>query len=269
MAPSHHVLLIGGHGKVAQLLTPLLLKRSWTVTSLIRTPKQALAVKKLGEQLSGKLRVRVCSVGDISTQEQAAEILEDLKPDFVTWAAGAGGKGGPEATYKVDRDAAINFINAAASIPSITRFLLISYNGSRRAGAAWWPSGEWDEYNQGVSQRIGHDVLATYYRAKIAADEALYEASKKSSTLVGIDLRPGVLTEEPVGRIELGKTKHVKGNVSRATVAAAADALLAADGVRSGWIDVLDGEEDLDAAVARVVREGVDSAEGEAIYSKK
>ncbi|KAG6150706.1 hypothetical protein E4U50_006415 [Claviceps purpurea] len=265
MASSHHVLLIGGHGKVAQLLTPLLLKRSWSVTSIIRTPEQAPAVSKLGENLPGKLRVLVCSVGDVSTQEQAAAILKDLKPDFVAWAAGAGGKGGPEATYKVDRDAAIKFIHAAASVPSITRFLLISYSGSRRAGAAWWPSGEWDEYNQSVN----HNVLATYYQAKIAADEALYEASKKSSTLVGIDLRPGVLTEEPAGRVELGKTKHVKGNVSRATVAAAADALLAADGVRSGWIDLLDGEEDLDAAVARVVREGVDSAEGEAIYTNK
>ncbi|KAG5954953.1 hypothetical protein E4U57_003887 [Claviceps arundinis] len=264
MASSHHVLLIGGHGKVAQLLTPLLLKRSWNVTSIIRIPEQAPSVTKLGENLPGKLRVLVCSVGDVSTQEQAAAILKDLKPDFVAWAAGAGGKGGPEATYKVDRDAAIKFINASASIPSITRFLLVSYSGCRRAGAAWWPSGEWDEYNRSVN----YNVLATYYQAKIAADEALYEASKKSSTLVGIDLRPGVLTDEPAGRVELGKTKHVKGNVSRATVAAAADALLAADGVRSGWIDLLNGEEDLDAAVARVVREGVDSAEGEAIYSK-
>ncbi|KAG5914654.1 hypothetical protein E4U61_005471, partial [Claviceps capensis] len=97
MASSHHVLLIGGHGKVAQLLTPLLLKRSWSVTSMIRTPQQAPAVRKLGENLPGKLRVLVCSVGDVSTQEQAATILKDLKPDFVAWAAGAGGKGGPEA----------------------------------------------------------------------------------------------------------------------------------------------------------------------------
>ncbi|KAG5970549.1 hypothetical protein E4U55_001628 [Claviceps digitariae] len=177
---------------------------------------------------------------------------------------GAGGKGGPEATFKVDRDAAINFVRAAAAMPSITRFLLISYVGSRRSGAAWWPAGEWDQYHGDVN--LG--VLATYYQAKVAADEVLYEASAKSSTLVGINLRPGTLTEEPAGRVELGRTRHVKGNTSRATVAATADALLAAEGVRNAWIDVLDGQEDLDDAVGRVVRDGVDAAEGEDMYSK-
>ncbi|KAG5990326.1 hypothetical protein E4U43_004309, partial [Claviceps pusilla] len=167
-------------------------------------------------------------------------------------------------TYKVDRDGAINFVHAAASIPSITRFLLISYTGSRRSGAPWWPAGEWDEYDR----EVNHGSLATYYQAKIAADEVLYEVSAKSATLVGINLRPGVLTEEPAGRVELGKTKHVRGKTSRATVAAAAAALLAAEGATNVWIDLLDGEEDLDAAVERVVRDGVNAAEGEDIYAK-
>ncbi|KAG5913201.1 hypothetical protein E4U53_004962, partial [Claviceps sorghi] len=97
MPPSHHVLLIGGHGKVAQLLTPLLLKRAWTVTSVIRTPEQGPAVEKLGEGLPGTLHVLVRSVAEVSTPERAAAILEDVKPDFIAWSAGAGGKGGPEA----------------------------------------------------------------------------------------------------------------------------------------------------------------------------
>ncbi|KAG6061288.1 hypothetical protein E4U17_002113 [Claviceps sp. LM77 group G4] len=83
MAPSQHVLLIGGHGQVTQLLTPLLLKRSWTVTSMIRSPEQGPAVKKLGEQLPGSLRILVGSVSDVSTQEQAAAILEDVK--LISW----------------------------------------------------------------------------------------------------------------------------------------------------------------------------------------
>ncbi|QPH18010.1 hypothetical protein C2857_002963 [Epichloe festucae Fl1] len=264
MAASHHVLLIGGHGKVAQLLTPLLLKRSWTVTSMIRTQEQAPAIEKLAKDLPGKLNVLVNSVDDVSTQERAATILKDVKPDYIAWSAGAGGKGGAEATYKVDRDAAINFVRAAAEIPSITRFLLVSYGGSRRSGAPWWPAGEWDKYNK----EVNYGVLATYYQAKIAADEVLYQTSKKSSTLVGISLRPAALTEEPAGRVELGKTEHVKGSVSRATVAATADALLAAEGVKTSWIDLQDGNEELDAAVKRVITDGVDAAEGEAIYSK-
>ncbi|KAK2612729.1 hypothetical protein QQS21_001180 [Conoideocrella luteorostrata] len=265
MAASHHVLLVGGHGKIAQLLTPLLLKRSWTVTSMIRTHEQAPTIEKLGKDLPGKLNVLVSSVDEITTQERATSILKDVKPDYIAWSAGAGGKGGAEATYKIDRDAAINLVRAAADIPSVSRFLLISYGGSRRAGASWWPAGEWDEYNK----KVNHDVLATYYQAKIAADEVFYETTKKSPTLVGINLRPGTLTEEPAGKVELGKTGHVKGNVSRATVAATADALLAAEGVKSAWIDLQDGNEDLDTAVKRVVKDGVDTAEGEPIFDSK
>lgn len=88
MAPSHHVLLIGGHGKIAQLLTPLLLKRSWTVTSMIRTKEQAPTIEKLGSGLPGKLNVLVSSVDEVSTQERAANILKDVKPDYVAWSAG-------------------------------------------------------------------------------------------------------------------------------------------------------------------------------------
>lgn len=113
---------------------------------------------------------------------------------------------------------------------------------------------------------MNHGALATYYQAKIAADQALYEASRQSSTLVGINLRPATLTDDPAGAVELGKTEHVQGKVSRATVAAVADALLAADGVRNSWLDLQDGKEDLVSAVDRVVGEGVDAAEGEPFF---
>ncbi|PNY23202.1 Uncharacterized protein TCAP_06841 [Tolypocladium capitatum] len=263
MAGSHHVLVLGGHGKIAQLLTPLLLQRSWTVTSLIRTQEQAPAVEKLGSGLPGKLNVLVRSIADVDSQERAASILGEVKPDYVAWSAGAGGKGGAEMTFRVDRDAAIHFIHAAASIPSISRFLLVSYTGSRRAGARWWPAGEWDEYNA----KINHGILADYYKAKIAADEALYEASRESSSLVGLCLRPATLTAEPAGKIEFGKTAHVKGTASRATVAETAAALLAADGVKNSWLDLLDGSEDVVAAVNKAVKDGVDAAEGETVYA--
>lgn len=85
---------------------------------------------------------------------------------------------------------------------------------------------------------------------------------------MGIDLRPGTLTESPRGNVTLGKNKNVKGNVSRETVAHVADAILAAEGVKSGWIDLLQGDDDINEAVAAVVRDGVDAAEGEDIYAK-
>ncbi|TQS33109.1 hypothetical protein Golomagni_06557, partial [Golovinomyces magnicellulatus] len=229
MSAPRHVLVLGGHGKIAQLLTPLLLKRAWTVTSMIRKAEQVPAIEKLGEGLPGKLNVLVSSIEDVTTKDAATGILQQVKPDFIAWSAGAGGKGGPEVTMKVDRDAAINFVQAAAAIPTISKFLLVSYNGSRRAAAPWWPADEWKEYNE----KVNYGVLATYFQAKIAADEAFYQAAKASSSLTGICLRPGTLNDEPTGNIQLGRQDHVKGQVSRATVATVADALLAAEGIKT------------------------------------
>ncbi|KAK1249437.1 hypothetical protein MKX07_002953 [Trichoderma sp. CBMAI-0711] len=264
MASPHHVLILGGHGKIAQLLTPLLLKRSWAVTSIIRKEEQVPTVERLGAGLPGRLSVLVRSIEDVDSQDKAARILDEVNPDYVAWSAGAGGKYGTEGTFRIDRDAAIHFINAAASRPSITRFLLVSYSGSRRKAAPWWSAAEWEDYYK--STNLGS--LATYYQAKLAADEVLYAVAKQSPTLVGIDLRPGTLTDEPKGKVTLGKTKNVKGSVPRATVAHVADALLAAEGVKSGWLDLLQGDDDIDEAVSAVVREGVDAAEGEDIYAK-
>ncbi|KAH7150396.1 hypothetical protein B0J13DRAFT_288067 [Dactylonectria estremocensis] len=261
---SHHVLVLGGHGKIAQLLTPLLLKRSWTVTSVIRAEEQVPAIEKLGSGLPGKLNVLVRSIDDVDSEDRALKILNEVKPDYIAWSAGAGGKGGAERTFKIDRDAAIHFVNAAATIPTITRFLLISYLGSRRSAAPWWPAGDWDEYHE----KVNNGVLANYYKAKIAADEVLYNVSKKSPTLIGLNLRPGTLTLDPAGKVTLGKTDTVgsKATISRESVAQTASALLAAEGVKNAWLDLLTGDEEIEAAVQRVVRDGVDAAEGEAIY---
>jgi len=99
MSPPHHVLLLGGSGKVAQLLTPMLLRRSWAVTSIIRDPGQVDALKKLGEGegLDGKLlNVRVWSIEEVKSDEKAKELIDEVKPDYVVFSAGAGGKGPPE-----------------------------------------------------------------------------------------------------------------------------------------------------------------------------
>ncbi|KUI54639.1 hypothetical protein VP1G_02050 [Cytospora mali] len=259
---SKHVLVLGGHGKIAQLLTPLLLKKSWTVTSIIRAPEQAPTVQKLGDSLQGKLNVLVRSIEEVKSESQAKTILDEVKPDYVVWSAGAGGRGGAQRTFAVDRDAAIHFIRASANSPNITRFLMVSYLASRRTKPSWWDEDAWKG-----AEEVNYKILPTYYQAKIAADEVLYEESaKRGKEFVGINLRPGTLTLEPAGKVELGKTKTSRGDVSRESVAKVAAALLEADGVKNSWIDLLDGEEDVDSAVQRVVKEGVDAAEGEAIY---
>jgi len=259
---SHHVLLLGGHGKVAQYLTPLLLQRSWTVTSIIRNQDHVQDLKKLGENKPGKLDVLVHSLEDVKSDSQAKSLIDEVKPDYIVWSAGAGGKGGPERTFAVDRDAAIHFINAAAATPSVTKFLMVSYLASRRAKPSWWSDESWQ-----AALDTNNNVLPTYYQAKIAADEALHKAAKKrGSDFAGINLRPGTLTTEPAGKVELGKTRSSKGNTSRESVAQVAALLLQTEGVKTSWIDLLDGDEDPAEAVERIVREGIDATEGEPFF---
>ena len=85
---TQHILLLGGHGKVAQLLTPLLLARSHTVTSLIRDQAQAATITKLGEGQPGKLSVLVRSLEAVKSEQDARAILDEVKPSWVVWSAG-------------------------------------------------------------------------------------------------------------------------------------------------------------------------------------
>jgi NAD(P)H-binding len=166
----------------------------------------------------------------------------------------------PPKTFAIDRDAAIHFIRAATATPTVTRFLMVSYLASRRAKPSWWSDEAW-QVAEGVNK-----TLANYFQAKIAADEVLYEVSKARPGFVAINLRPGTLTDEPTGNVELGKTKNARGVASRESVAKVADLLLASEGVKNTWLDLLDGDEDPVAAVKRVVEDGVNAAEGEPVF---
>lgn len=139
---------------------------------------------------------------------------------------------------------------------------MISYLASRRSKPSWWDDDGWKG-----AEEVNTKILPDYYKAKIAADEVLYgESASKGPAFVGINLRPATLTDEPAGRVELGRTASSRGSVSRETVARVAAALLEAEGVKNSWIDLASGEEEVGAAVQRVVSEGVDAAEGEPIY---
>ncbi|KAF2834413.1 hypothetical protein M501DRAFT_990293 [Patellaria atrata CBS 101060] len=255
-----HILLIGGHGKVAQLLTPLLLKRSWVVTSLIRDPAQKPTILKLAEGQPGKLAVQIESLEELKGSSDAQKVVDEVKPDWIVWSAGAGGKGGPSRTFKIDRDAAKYFIHAAYSTPSVTKFLMISYNSSRRQKPSWWSEDEW-----AVAMDTNNGALSSYFQSKVTADyylSALEAKAKEQGTpFDAINLRPGHLTDEGVEKVQLGKGR-AKGEVGRATVAEVAANLLEMEGAR-GWIDLLSGEESIGDAVKRVVTEKVDCIDGE------
>ncbi|KAL4807170.1 hypothetical protein BDV18DRAFT_113730 [Aspergillus unguis] len=262
-----NVLLLGGHGKISLHLTPLLLARAWNVTSVIRNPAhgpEILALKN--KNTPGNLNVLIDSLDEVKTASDAARILREVQPDYVVWSAGAGGKGGPERTIAVDETAAKAFIEASFAHPSVKKFLLVSWVGSRRTKPSWFSDEDWAH-----SRNVFDKVLPTYAKAKLEADEYLTARAAardkevsggKGSVLDAICLRPGTLSDEPAaGKVKLGKTGS-SGKISREDVARVADALLAKEGAR-GWVDLLDGDEEIGQAVDRVVRDKVDAVEGE------
>ena len=181
------ILLIGGHGKVARHLSPLLTDRSHAVTAVIRNPDHAAEVSSDGA---------TPLVADVESMDVDALTGLVSGHDAVVWSAGAGG-GSPERTYAVDRDAAIRSMDATRAA-GIDRYVMVSYFG---AGP-----------DHGVPQG---DPFYAYADAKTAADAHL-EASDLAWTLV----RPSRLTDDaPTRRIETSRTGVDKGSVPRADVA--------------------------------------------------
>ena len=259
------VLLLGGHGKVSQLFTRIALARSWHLTSVIRDPAQKPAIIALGSSQPGNLEVLVSNVEEVKTESQAQDVISSTKPDYIVWSAGAGGKGGPERTDAIDHVACIAFIQAAAATNSVSKFLLVSYLGSRRSKASWWREDDWQRV-----QSVNDGVLKNYYPAKLAADECLTAIGRKrGSGFAAICLRPGSLSdEEDESLVSLGKTQG-SGKIRRIDVARVAAELLEAQNITSTWLDLLEGQETVKNAVKRCVDDGVDSIEGEDVEDMK
>jgi uncharacterized protein YbjT (DUF2867 family) len=186
------ILIIGGHGKVALLLAPLLVQEGHTVTSVIRNPAHVGDVEATGAQ---------ALVADVETLD--VDQLTNLVSgnDAVVWSAGAGG-GDPQRTYAVDRDAAIRSIDAAEAA-GIPRYIMVSYFG---AGA-----------DHGIDR---DDPFFAYAEAKAAADAHL-----RASAVEWTILAPSALTmDAPTGRVDVSASSSQR--VSRADVAAVIAAVI-------------------------------------------
>ncbi|KAK6535540.1 hypothetical protein TWF694_001994 [Orbilia ellipsospora] len=255
-----HVLILGGHGKVAMRLTPLLLQKAWRVTSVVRNKDHESEITATAKSHAENLNVLVESIEDIKSTNEASKILNQVKPDYIVWSAGAGGKGGPVRTFAIDRDSCRYYIDAAASHPSVKKFLLVSYIASRRGVPPWW-----SEEDVKSAEHVNSKILANYFKAKVDADEYLLARAKAAresgKEFFDICLRPGTLTDDDGGNgVLLGKTSS-RGDVSRTDVARVASALL--DTEYKGWLDMLKGNESVEDAVSRVVKDKVDCVEGE------
>ena len=180
------ILLIGGHGKVALLLEPLLVAAGHHVTAVVRNPAHEADVAATGA---------TPLVADIERFDLDQLTSLESGNDVVIWSAGAGG-GSAERTYAVDRDAAIRSIDAAAAA-RVPRYLMVSYFG---AGP-----------DHGIDPS---DSFYAYAESKAAADAHL-----RASALDWTILAPSSLTlAPPTGRIDV--TADTSRSVARADVAA-------------------------------------------------
>lgn len=191
---TRRVLVVGGHGKVARLLLPMLVSAGHEVTAMIRNPAHAAELAGTGA---------TALIADVESLDAGALAAHFAGHDAIIWSAGAGG-GDPARTFAVDRDAAIRSMEAAAEA-AVRRYLMISYFG---AGP-----------DHGVPP--GHP-FHPYAEAKSAADAHL-----AGTALAWTILAPSRLTDGPAtGRIETAEQGVTAGSVSRADVAAVALAAL-------------------------------------------
>ncbi|MET3146212.1 UNVERIFIED_ORG: nucleoside-diphosphate-sugar epimerase [Xanthomonas axonopodis] len=112
-------LVIGGHGKVARLLTPLLVQGGHQVTALFRNPAHE------DDVIADGATPVVFDIEHAQTDAIAAQLAGH---DAVVWSAGAGG-GDAARTYAVDRDAAIRSMHAAEQA-RVRRYVMVSYLGA-------------------------------------------------------------------------------------------------------------------------------------------
>lgn len=183
------IAVIGGHGKVARRLSPLLCSAGHDVTAWVRNPDHTAEVEATGAT------ALVADAEHLGVEQMAAHLRGH---DAVVWSAGAGG-GNPARTYAVDRDAAIRSM-AAAEAAGARRYVMVSYFYSHP--------------DHGVPQ---DSPFFPYADAKAAADDHL-RATGLDWTILG----PSSLTDEPgTGRIETGEGTTPR-TVSRDDVAAVA-----------------------------------------------
>ena len=213
-----HVVIAGGHGKIALRLTARLAARADIVTSLIRNPDHRADVEQAG--------------GRPVVVDLEATTVDDLAPilsgaDAVVFAAGAGPGSGAARKDTVDRAAAV-LLAEAARAAGVHRYLLVSSTGVD------------DPPRPGTDE-----VWAAYLTAKKAAEDAI-----RASALAWTILRPGALTDDPgTGRVLLAPPPVPRAEVTRDDTAAVLVALLDTPATAGQVLELRAGDTDVDKAV--------------------
>jgi uncharacterized protein YbjT (DUF2867 family) len=209
MTASQRIAIVGGHGKIAQLLAERLSAGGHQPMALTRSANHQADVEAVGA--SWRLL-------DIENASSLAYDEALVGADAVVFAAGGGPDGKPERKRTVDLGGSLASIASAERL-GIKRFVQISAIGVDDAD---YPAtgGVWE----------------AYVAAKRDADAAL-----RHSSLAWTIIRPGTLTDEtPTGLVQLGATTG-HGSVARADVAAVLAAVLDDERTIGRQWDLLNG----------------------------
>ncbi len=211
------IAIVGGHGKVALQLIPILTGRGKTVVPLARKQEQLLELAALGTE------PRMLDI-EAASEDDFAKAFEGC--DAVVFAAGGGPDGNIDRKRTVDLEGSLKSI-AGAKAAGIDRFVQVSAIG--------------------VDKPVPEDsepVWKAYVDAKRDADAALRE-----SDLAWTILRPGGLTDgAAAGRVTLDEEVE-RGEIARADVAhALADCLDRPDSAGRQW-EIVSGDTPIPAAI--------------------
>jgi uncharacterized protein YbjT (DUF2867 family) len=218
------VVIAGGHGQIALRLTALLAGRGDVVTGVVRNPDHRADVEGAGGT-AAVLDLEAATAADLAAHLAGA--------DAVVFAAGAGPTSGAPRKDTVDRAAAV-LLADAAELAGVQRYLLVSAMGV-------------DSMELNTAPADSGEVWIAYLQAKRAAEEAL-RATKLDWTI----LRPGGLTDDPgVGKVLLAPSVP-RGVVTRDDTAAVLAALLDAPGTVGQTLELVEGDDDVLAAVAAI-----------------
>ena len=211
------IVIAGGHGQIALLLSRQLTESGHAPVGLIRNPDHADDLRAAGAE-------PVVIDLESSTVDDVAAVLHGA--DAAVFAAGAGANSGAERKRTVDRDGAILLADAAVKA-GVRRFVVVSSMGADDGDAA------------------SDDVFQVYLRAKGEADAAVRERD-----LDWTIIRPGGLTDDAgTGTVRLGESLG-KGTIPRADVAALIAAAIADGSGVGDQFEALSG----DAPVAEALR---------------
>ena len=211
------ILIAGGHGKIALLLSRQLADAGHEPVGIIRNPAQAADIRAAGA---------VPLVLDLehSTIDQVAAALAGA--DATVFAAGAGANSDADRKLTLDRDGAILLADASVRA-GVRRMIVVSSMGA-------------DGFDPNSD-----DVFQVYLRAKSEADAAV-----RQRELDWTIVRPGALTdEEATALVTVGETVD-RGSIPRADVAAIILALLVDVSGVGRQFEVVSGQTPLAEALA-------------------